>query len=63
MVHDGTEVHRRLRRGPSFASASHRRRCAPDPRGELISLTSTSPVRVCGTDRLSGLLYEYRCAA
>jgi hypothetical protein len=36
---------------------------APDPPGELISLTSTSRVRVSRTDRLGGLLHEYQRAA
>jgi putative transposase len=36
---------------------------APDPPGELISLTSPSPARVSRTDRLGGLLHEYARAA
>jgi putative transposase len=36
---------------------------APDPLGELISVTSTSRVRVSRTDRLGGLLHEYERAA
>ena len=36
---------------------------APDPPGELIPLTRPSPVRVSRTDRLGGLLHEYRRAA
>jgi putative transposase len=36
---------------------------APDPPGELISLTNPSPARVSRTDHLGGLLHEYARAA
>jgi transposase InsO family protein len=36
---------------------------APDPPGELTSLTNPSPARVSRTDRLGGLLHEYARAA